>query len=52
MTNKELLIKVITKLDILEEQFSNHLAHHFRVTLFLLSITGSAMIALLVLLLK
>ncbi len=52
MTNKELLICIDTKLKKLTTQFDNHLAHHFRVALVLLSITGSAIIALLVLLLK
>ena len=52
MTNKELLICIDKKLGRLEEQFNNHLSHHFRVALVLLSITGSAVITLLVLLLK
>ncbi len=52
MTNKELLICIDAKLKELKVQFDNHLVHHFRVALVLLSVTGSAIIALLVLLLK
>lgn len=47
-----MLVKVLTKLESLEIQFNNHLSHHFKITLFLLSITGSVVIALLVLLSK
>ena len=52
MTNKELLICIDAKLSELKKQFDNHLTHHFRITLVLLSVTGSAIITLLVLLLK
>ena len=52
MTNKELLICIDAKLKELKVQFDNHLVHHSRVALVLLSITGSAIIALVVLLLK
>lgn len=52
MTNKELLQCIDRKLNELKKQFENHLIHHFRVTLVLLSVTGSAIITLLVLLLK
>ena len=52
MTNKELLVCIDTKVDELRTQFDNHLSHHFRIALVLLGITGSAIVALLVTLLR
>ncbi len=52
MTNKELLMCIDTKLNELKIQFENHLSHHFRITLVLLGVTCSAIIGLLVALLK
>ena len=52
MTNKELLICIDAKLKELKVQFDNHLVHHFRVTLVLLGVTGSAIITLLAFLLS
>jgi hypothetical protein len=34
MTNKELLVEIKTKLEMLEKQFSNHLATHTKYTYF------------------
>ena len=45
MTNKELLVCIDTKLNELKAQFENHLSHHFRIALVLLTITGAAIIA-------
>ena len=44
----DLLVRVDTKLDSLTTQFSNHLRHHFAVTLLALSSTLSLVVALLV----
>ena len=52
MTNKEMLVCIDTKLKELKVQFDNHLCHHFRITLILLGITGSAIITLLAFLLS
>ena len=51
MTNKEYLICIDGKLSELKTQFSNHLKHHFAVSIALLTITGGAIIALIVTLL-
>lgn len=52
MTNKEYLICIDTKLKELKEQFTNHIRHHWLVTIPLISITGAAITALIIALLR
>ena len=51
MTNREYLICIDIKLKELKEQFSNHIKHHWMVTIPLIVITGGAITALIVALL-
>lgn len=52
MTNKEYLICIDIKLKELKEQFTNHIRHHWLVTIPLISITGAALTALIIALLN
>lgn len=52
MTNREYLVCIDAKLTGLKEQFSNHLRHHWMVAIPLISITGAALIALILALLR
>ncbi|GAH07233.1 unnamed protein product [marine sediment metagenome] len=52
MTNKEYLICIDTKLSSLKEQFSNHIKHHWMVTIPMIGITGAAITALVIALLR
>ena len=52
MTNREYLICIDVKLKELQKQFSNHIKHHWLVTIPLISITGGAIIALIIALLS
>ena len=50
-TNRELLFCMDVKLTELGRQFSNHIRHHWMVTIPLISITGATIIALILALL-
>lgn len=52
MTNKEYLVCIDTKLKDLKKQFDNHLHHHLLVALALISVTGGAITALIIALLR
>ena len=52
MTNKEYLICIDTKLTELKEQFSNHIKHHWLVTIPLIGITAATITALVITLLS
>ncbi len=48
----DLIITIDVKLDELKNQFSNHLKHHWAITITLLSITLTSLISTLVMVLK
>lgn len=52
MTNREYLICIDTKLKDLKEHFTNHIKHHWLVTIPLISITGGTVVALIIALLR
>ncbi len=52
MTNKEMLVCIDVKLSELKVQFENHLLHHFRIALVLLGITSSAVVGILIALVR
>ncbi len=51
MTDREYLIHIDTEVTGLKEQFSNHLKHHWMATIALISITGTAITAVIIALL-
>ena len=48
----DLLIKIDTCLKVLQKQFSNHLAHHWAITISLLGIAATTTVTLLIFILK
>lgn len=52
MTNRDYLVCIDAKLKELKKQFDNHLHHHLLITIALITVTGGAITALIVALLR
>ena len=52
MSDTERLVRVETKLDTLTEHFTNHIKHHWMVTIPLITIVGGLIVALILALCK